>query len=640
MASLILGFLALSSDITLSLKYASRIPPHPRFFSRARPGIGRGFSAVVLRKSLAAASVSNMLPSSTETSKDGETRRTRRKEEGGKGGGGKLRKVAASADHERFELLVQHASAAELDECCDASGKNPLHHAAWRGHVKNVCTLLDKGMDVNRWSTGTHNYGKTAIFYALTRSREDVVELLLQRGARVRVVNNKGQTPRSIAYSHLDERYVDMISKREEEEEEEEREGRREGNGEERGRGFTGSSWSGWKNFRETHSDGIEYGDVDPRFSSVLEIHNQTEFAINPTTPKSRRKRREQLRSSATGVSASPEVRGKGGDDDEGGVRNALSMSVSSLIESYMRKVRGNLMGLMEEDKGHVLKKVDLLVSLSMLERAKTSWLKLLRDLLVSEVRSQHRQIGQSSVQVVAGYGDESLPLPEGDQEKMRRLYEMARHDDVSIDEQTLRHELDLTKEEASAVLRTCDCSRVKKLRVRVIRHLLVELSCSLPDRERLEKAKKEKKDKRQKEISSSPPSSLLLHDESHALATSCNLSPFIVPLETVQWVQDALGLIRIKQTLQTLIVHLEVQTHQLSSSPPPPPVSPDRPRMQAELLTSCAGDLRWHRHGVDKNRPGQLHLYHPDRNEADGQKRSYHVDHRCACLPVEHQRN
>jgi len=50
----------------------------------------------------------------------------------------------------------------------------------------------------------------------------------------------------------------------------------------------------------------------------------------------------------------------------------------------------------------------------------------------------------------------------------------------------------------------------------------------------------------------------LLLHDESHALATSCNLSPFIVPLETVQWVQDALGLIRIKQTLQTLIVHLE----------------------------------------------------------------------------------
>ncbi|EKX35172.1 hypothetical protein GUITHDRAFT_51906, partial [Guillardia theta CCMP2712] len=90
-------------------------------------------------------------------------------------------------------------------------GKNPLHHAAWRGHIDSVRLLLQKGMDVNRWSTGVHNYGKTAIFYALTRSRGEVVEVLLEHRARVRIVNNKGQTPRSIASSHLEDKYVEMI---------------------------------------------------------------------------------------------------------------------------------------------------------------------------------------------------------------------------------------------------------------------------------------------------------------------------------------------------------------------------------------------------------------------------------------------
>ena len=55
----------------------------------------------------------------------------------------------------------------------ERSGKAPLHLAAWRGSPDVVRALLDDPCraDIDQISTGRHNYGKTAIFYALTRSR-------------------------------------------------------------------------------------------------------------------------------------------------------------------------------------------------------------------------------------------------------------------------------------------------------------------------------------------------------------------------------------------------------------------------------------------------------------------------------------
>ena len=77
---------------------------------------------------------------------------------------------------------------------------------------------------------------------SITRCRDEVVMLLLESGASVSIVNNKGQTPRSLAVSHLQESTRESIRARE------------------------CADLSTWKNFRLTHGDNITYGDLDSRF--------------------------------------------------------------------------------------------------------------------------------------------------------------------------------------------------------------------------------------------------------------------------------------------------------------------------------------------------------------------------------------
>eukprot|EP00873_Tetraselmis_striata_P027412 jgi/Tetstr1/447676/TSEL_035034.t1 len=165
-----------------------------------------------------------------------------------------LRKAAAKPDGEAEvrALLAACDAPAEgagmrrlLDAGTDQSGKTALHMAAWRGSVGAAAALLDAGADLDAHSTGQGNYGKTAIFYALTRCRDDMVAFLLDRGADVLICNNKGQTPRSIAASHVGPETVAAL---EAAEAAQEAAGRR------------------WRNFRASHSDGKAYGDLDPRF--------------------------------------------------------------------------------------------------------------------------------------------------------------------------------------------------------------------------------------------------------------------------------------------------------------------------------------------------------------------------------------
>ena len=99
---------------------------------------------------------------------------------------------------------------------------------------------------MNQISTGRYNYGKTPIFYAATRCRDDVVlHLLAQPGIRVKIINNKGQSLRSLALSHLTQETIEAIEAKEREEK------------------------TDWVNYRDTHSDGLKYGDLDARFYAV-----------------------------------------------------------------------------------------------------------------------------------------------------------------------------------------------------------------------------------------------------------------------------------------------------------------------------------------------------------------------------------
>ena len=114
-----------------------------------------------------------------------------------------LRRAAQADDARLLAALLDGMTAEAVDADTDKSGRNALHHAAWRGPIESVELLLDMGCNINRWSTGLHCYGKTPIFYAITRCRDDVVDLLLQRGARTRILNNKGQSVLSLAATHL-----------------------------------------------------------------------------------------------------------------------------------------------------------------------------------------------------------------------------------------------------------------------------------------------------------------------------------------------------------------------------------------------------------------------------------------------------
>ena len=129
--------------------------------------------------------------------------------------------------------------------------KNALHLAAWKGDLESIVLLTEAGRNVNRdflneISIGEGNYGKTPIHYSITQERNDAVKVLLNLGANLLIVNNKGQSACSLAPAHLSYELCQELYRIEEEQLRS-------------GKGFT--------NYRVTHSDGRKYGDLDPRFT-------------------------------------------------------------------------------------------------------------------------------------------------------------------------------------------------------------------------------------------------------------------------------------------------------------------------------------------------------------------------------------
>ena len=149
--------------------------------------------------------------------------------------------------------------------------------AAWTGAIENVILLLDMGVNINAISTRTHTYGKTPIFFAATRSRKDVMNLLLDRNANVRIVNNKGQSVYSIAASHFASDVVDRILQIEKEQQIQD--------------GLDADSLDGWVDYKKSHPDGCVYGDLDLRFlgRELTDDDVVKHLVVNPTTKKSRK---------------------------------------------------------------------------------------------------------------------------------------------------------------------------------------------------------------------------------------------------------------------------------------------------------------------------------------------------------------
>jgi 3'-5' exonuclease/Ankyrin repeats (3 copies) len=181
-----------------------------------------------------------------------------------------VRRAAGSQSLDKLKDSLVGWTRDELNGMASEDGKGAVHMAAWQGCLDNLRHLLDRvGCGVNAIATGQYSYGKTPIFFAATRSRDDVVLFLLDRGAHVKIVNNKAQSVLSIASSHLLPETVQRIVQAEAEQES-----------------------LPWVSYRRTHSDGLEYGDLDPRFMErPLRPHDDvvTIHAVNPTTKHSRR---------------------------------------------------------------------------------------------------------------------------------------------------------------------------------------------------------------------------------------------------------------------------------------------------------------------------------------------------------------
>ncbi len=187
-----------------------------------------------------------------------------------------IRRAAGGKDTLHLQNLITTfgLTATDLDAMAHSDdGKSALHMAAWKGSLSNIEYLIQWGCHVNNIARGKYTYGKTPIFFAMTQCRDDAVVLLLQHGALVRIVNNKGQSVLSLASSHVSEETIQRIKQAEVEQERHE-----------------------WINYRETHSDGAVYGDLDPRFYKDCDYPREvsgswikTDLAINPTTRLSRR---------------------------------------------------------------------------------------------------------------------------------------------------------------------------------------------------------------------------------------------------------------------------------------------------------------------------------------------------------------
>lgn len=187
-----------------------------------------------------------------------------------------LRKAAGSKSLETLQEALRGWTPEEVS-AAGQEGKTPLHMAAWKGCLENVQHLVEEmKCDVDVYSKGQFSYGKTAVFFAATQSRVDVMEYLLSKDSKVTIVNNKGQSVLSIASSHdMPPSVIDKIQQLEKQQQ----------------RVKDDDDDTVWWNFRATHSDGLDYGDLDPRFLDrpLRKEDVATPWAVNPTTKETRK---------------------------------------------------------------------------------------------------------------------------------------------------------------------------------------------------------------------------------------------------------------------------------------------------------------------------------------------------------------
>ena len=82
-----------------------------------------------------------------------------------------------------------------------------LHFAAYMGHIEIIKLLLDKGAKIDL----QNEFGETALFFAIENGKIDAVKLLIEKGADVNITTSKGVNPISWAKKYKRYEILDVL---------------------------------------------------------------------------------------------------------------------------------------------------------------------------------------------------------------------------------------------------------------------------------------------------------------------------------------------------------------------------------------------------------------------------------------------
>jgi ankyrin repeat protein len=108
-------------------------------------------------------------------------------------GASPLSRAAAEGEHEVVRILVE--ASATLD-AQDEKGRTALFWAAKKGHSNVAKVLIDNGANLNLTD---NEWGRTALHFAIERENVEVAKLLITAGAPLDIKDGEGRVPLSYA---------------------------------------------------------------------------------------------------------------------------------------------------------------------------------------------------------------------------------------------------------------------------------------------------------------------------------------------------------------------------------------------------------------------------------------------------------
>ena len=111
----------------------------------------------------------------------------------------------------RYDLKRYYSECRKFINSFDFHSRTKLHLAVKEGSLKKTKLYLSIGAKINLWARDI--YGWTPLHYAASIDSEDIVDILLQKGADPKIKDNEGKTPLDIAVEKGHAAIVEVLVK-------------------------------------------------------------------------------------------------------------------------------------------------------------------------------------------------------------------------------------------------------------------------------------------------------------------------------------------------------------------------------------------------------------------------------------------